>query len=309
MSPLRHHTLASGPALRRENGQAVVFSLLFLTVILGVAGLVIDVGSWLHSDRQAQATADAAALAGAQALPDDPAQGTALASTYASKNGGGLNKTAITTKLLPNDTIQVTIKRQAPSFFTKILGISSVQVGAVAAARASTLAQAKYVAPIVVKNTHPKLSCLCFGPANTTTIPLDKQGAPGAFGLLNLDNQKGGSGPPVLADWILNGYQDFLPLGDYYSDPGAKFNSSQVDSALTARIGTVLLFPVFDTLNGDGANAQYHIIGWAGFHLTGFSAQGNDGTVSGYFSSVVWTGIAATTTQPFFGIKGVSLVE
>jgi hypothetical protein len=45
--------------------------------------------------------------------------------------------------------------------------------------------------------------------------------------------------------------------GPYYSDPGAKVNSSHVKSAMEARIGTVLLFPVFDRLDGNGANAQY----------------------------------------------------
>ncbi len=64
--------------LRSQRGQAMVMSIVFLTVLLGMAALVLDVGSWYRADRHAQLTADAAALAGAQALPDDPGRATAL---------------------------------------------------------------------------------------------------------------------------------------------------------------------------------------------------------------------------------------
>ena len=59
---------------RSERGQATVLTAVFLVVMLGAAALVLDVGSWYRADRQAQSTADAAALAGAQALPYDTEQ-------------------------------------------------------------------------------------------------------------------------------------------------------------------------------------------------------------------------------------------
>jgi len=76
--------------LRNESGQAVLMTVMFLTVLLGAAALVTDVGGWYRQQRQAQATADAAALAGAQALPSDPAQAQVLAAQYATSNGGGV---------------------------------------------------------------------------------------------------------------------------------------------------------------------------------------------------------------------------
>jgi hypothetical protein len=285
---------------------------LFLTVLLGLAAMVVDVGSWYAADRQAQAAADAAALAGAQVLPESPAEANALAGEYAGKNGGGAKSVTVGSRSVSNDTITVEIERPAPGHFSKVFGVDSVTVGARAAARVTTLAEAKYVAPLVVHKDHPKLGgggCPCFGEA--TVIPLGKMGAPGAFGVINLDNEKGGTGPPILADWILRGYQDYLPLGPYYSDPGAKFNSSQVKSAMEARIGTVLLFPVFDRLDGDGANAQYNIIAWAGFELASFEAQGNDATIDGHFVSIVWEGLESSSpaSDPYFGVKGLFLVE
>ena len=55
--------------LKSQRGQSMVLTLVFLTVLLGMAAAVIDVGGWYRAHRQTQSTADATALAGAQALP------------------------------------------------------------------------------------------------------------------------------------------------------------------------------------------------------------------------------------------------
>jgi uncharacterized membrane protein len=58
--------------LRSQVGQAFVLMTLSLAVVMGMAALVLDVGSWFRTDRRLQQTADAAALAGAEMLPYDP---------------------------------------------------------------------------------------------------------------------------------------------------------------------------------------------------------------------------------------------
>jgi Flp pilus assembly protein TadG len=294
-----------------------VLTVVFMVVLIGMAALVLDVGSWYRADRSAQSTADAAALAGAQALPSDPGAAGGLAIQYAGKNGGGVSPSNVTVSSgnMTNDTIRVQLTRPATGVFTKLFGVNSVTVGAKATARAGLMSQAKYVAPIVVNLTHPKLkgtiTCPCFGTGNLTTLPLGKAGAPGAFDLLNLDNSHGGTGPTILASWILKGYDGYLPVGGYFSDPGAKWNSSEIEDALTKRIGTELLFPVFDTMTGTGSNATYHVIGWVGFHLTGFTASGSSGSITGWFTEVVWTGIQATSSsgQPNLGARTVQLID
>jgi len=103
-----------------------------------------------------------------------------------------------------------------------------------------------------------------------------------------------------------------LPLGGYFSRPGAAFNNSQIQGALTDKIGSELLFPIYDTLTGQGANAQYHIIAWAAFHITGTDAHGQTGTLTGWFTRIVWTGIVSTSappTQPDLGVRSVALVQ
>jgi hypothetical protein len=85
-------------------------------------------------------------------------------------------------------------------------------------------------------------------------------------------------------EWILHGFDKYLGLGKYRSDPGAKFSSSNVNGALDARVGSVLLFPVFKTLDGTGQNAEYDIIGWIGFYLTNETTHGNTATLEGHFT-------------------------
>jgi hypothetical protein len=316
MQHLRAALLARAP-LRRSDGQAVVLMVVVLTVLIGACGLVLDVGSWYRADRAAQATADAAALAGAQKLIEGTTGATALAEEYAAKNGGGDMTISFGQKVVPNDLITVTLARPAPSYFTKLFGVDSVEVHARATARAGVPGRARYVAPITVNEQHPMLQCGCFNdPTQVALINLHNPGggdAAGAFGLLNLDSQQDGGniGSSMLADWIENGFQDALPLGMYDSAPSANFNSQSIRAALDDRIGTELLFPVYRSpIVGSGSGAEFNIIGWVGFVPTSFTLGGSSGTIRGYFTQVIWQGLADETGNvPDFGVRVISLVE
>ena len=96
---------------RSDRGQATVLTLVFLVVLLGMAALVLDIGSWYRADRATQSTADAAALAGAQALPSNPGNANTLALQYVTKNGGGTPTVSLSTKYLTNDTVKVNVSQ------------------------------------------------------------------------------------------------------------------------------------------------------------------------------------------------------
>ena len=301
-----------------ERGQAFVVTVLMIATLLGLTALVLDVGSWFRAHRQLQATADAAALAGAQALPDVPGDASSLANDYAARNTSNLQavNVSVSQTYVANDTIRVHVSKPAEGFFSKVFGIDSVNEGASATARTAGMQSALYVAPIVVNKKHPMLnncSGPCFGPSYQTTVPVSQTGAPGAFGLVNLDpTSNGTTGASTVAGWIENGFDKYLDIGSYASDPGVKFNSNSIQDAMDQRIGTEMLFPVFDTLTGTGSNAQYHIIGWVGFFVTGVDPNGNNGSVSGYFTRVIWTGIQASSAGgggPNYGARAVQLVD
>jgi Putative Flp pilus-assembly TadE/G-like len=303
--------------LKSSCGQAYVLTILFLLVLLGMAAAVLDVGSWYRAHRALQATVDAAALAGAQALPESPGEASALASEYASKNGGGTMSISFSTKVYANDTISVEGTRPAPGFFAKVFGLDSVTVRTEASARAGFPTQVKYVVPIVVDEKHEKLQCdpnPCAGLTELKYQHLKPNGEPdgsGNFGFINLTGD-GGVGTSELEEWITNGFDEYLGLGDYDARTGNQFSSSHIGDVLDARVGDVLLFPIYRKLSGTGTNAKYEIVGWAGFRLTGIDVHGSNEKLFGEFVSVTWEGVeaeSASEAPPDFGVKSVSLVE
>lgn len=301
--------------LRVEHGQVFAIFVVAMVVLIGMGAFAIDVGSWYRADRQAQTMADAAALAGAQALPGDPAGALALADQYANANGGSgaLKTVTLSSEVQPNDTITVEVTDQAPGFLAKLFGKSVVDVHARAVARVGEIAAPTAVAPFVVWHEHEGLACS--GPC-PGTFTLDKTSdvprVPGAFDLINLDgyeSKKGKDSPQTLAGWILNGYDGYLNTGWYYQRTGSPFTSSHVQNAMEQREGTILLFPIVDELVGNGSNAQYHVIGWSAFELWTWDAKGNEATLTGQFVSTYWEGIQGPTGGPDTGVYDIQLIE
>jgi hypothetical protein len=274
-----------------------------------MATLVIDAGSWFRAQRDMQRVADAAALAGAQELPESTSKAYTNAINYTAKNAGSHGATS-TVEFPKSNTIRVHSTRKVDGFFARVFHIDSFTVGATASARAMKPGAVRYAAPVGVDIKHPFLQCKplpCFN--QDTTLDMEKTG-PGAFRLVNLDRSHGGTSPKILADWMLKGYDGWMPIDYYFSDPGAKFNSSEVWDALKKRIGTEMLFPIYDDTDQEGANFEYHVIGWVGFVTTSFEARGNSGILHGYFVRVVWEGIENENTgDPDFGVRSIELIE
>ena len=126
---------------RANSGQVAVLVALLLIPLLAISGFVIDVGYAYFTQRSLQTQADAAALAGAQKLPDP-----SLTVTQAKQYGSG--KTAknyqsrlgdvtesVTTKCLatvpgcePVNAVVVDETAHVTTLFTKVLGIHSFTV-------------------------------------------------------------------------------------------------------------------------------------------------------------------------------------
>lgn len=137
------------PRLRRagaESGQAVVILVVMLVVLLGMAAMVVDVGYAYYVQRSLQASVDAAALAGAQELPN-PGNAVSRAHEYSGSAGAknyrsnipGIN-TVVTTKCIsvapcaPVNAIVVTESVTIPTKFARVLGIDNFTANAKATA-------------------------------------------------------------------------------------------------------------------------------------------------------------------------------
>src|SRR6476620_11568734 len=84
---MRPHAPSLAASRPSERGAALVIAVLSLVVLLGVSAFVVDVGHAYYVHRSLQADADAAALAGAQGLPN-ATNATTIAQTYGGESGG-----------------------------------------------------------------------------------------------------------------------------------------------------------------------------------------------------------------------------
>src|SRR5664279_5616096 len=109
---MKHHSMS----LRNEDGQVLPWMALLITLIMGAAGLTIDLGHAYVCYRKLQSSTDAAALAGAYAMAQTSATQTGVKAevTAYSSVTGNVNANFN----LPSAAVQSTFKciNDAPSF-------------------------------------------------------------------------------------------------------------------------------------------------------------------------------------------------
>src|ERR1700733_2487656 len=127
--------------LKDESGQAVVLTLLSMTVLLGFVAFAVDVGLLLRAKRVVQTAADSAAIAGAAELPfgDWLAAARADATQNGVTDGSGGATVAVTNIAGPSGNtnyVQVIATQPQPTFFMKMFNFNSMPVSARAVAAA-----------------------------------------------------------------------------------------------------------------------------------------------------------------------------
>jgi len=307
---------------RNERGQVFAMTAIAMVALVGLAAFVLDVGAWFRADREIQKVADAAALAGAQELPDDPGGAIALAKSYVTKNDGPTpTSVTVTSDKGTNDTIRVVLDDETPGFLSNVFGISAVDIGAKAAARAALPAKVRWIAPIVVNEKHPALNCgtgafgkpkPCEGLDTTLNYyNLSDKGpdAAGSFGFLDLTGES--SGTNDLKEQLEDGYDDYVSVGNFSARTGNPFSAitSEIDQHIN--IGDELLFPIYSRIIRSGTKATYVIVGFAAFVITGKDFSGKNEKLFGHFTgNVSWDSIEDDSGKATdFGVRTIILSE
>jgi putative Flp pilus-assembly TadE/G-like protein len=307
---------------RNERGQAFAITAIALVALLGIGAFVMDVGAWFRADRELQRVADAAALAGAQELPDNPAGAVALAKSYATDNGGPApTSVTVTTTKGTNDTIKVVMNEETPGFFSNVLGVDAVDIGAKATARAALPGKVRWIAPIVVNEKHPALNCGngAFGkpkPCEGLNATLDYYNlsdkgpdAAGSFGFLDLTGENNGTSD--LKNQLGNGFDQYIEVGNFSARTGNPFSAitTEIDQHIAA--GDELLFPIYKQIIRNGTKATYVIVGFAAFVITGRDFTGSNEKLFGHFTgNVSWDSVEGTSGKPTdFGVRTIILSE
>ena len=302
----------------------VIFLAAFSVVMVGMAALVIDVGSILDEKRQLQNGADAGALAVAQSCALGGCR-PELAAPLANSNSKDL-ASAADTPSINMSTKQVTVTTRTRTGGTSILPYSFGQILTGIAGKEVTAKSTAQWAPlgraVVMRLAISQCDVLRLG---ISTVPrtiyfhsassaCDKGGkdASGAFGWLDDDR------PPTGNTCELT-----VTAGQTASaDPG----NSGPTACLDPYFPMDILLPVFDDvrgIQGTGTNATYLIKGFARFRLTGYRfagaktdassinppCGGSDSCIRGYFVKYVTTTETTTTGGTDFGVSTVKLVS
>lgn len=298
--------------LRSETGQVLpLVGVVLMTLMLGVGALVLDVGARFVASRHVQGVADAAALAAARDLPQDPGAAVADANAYARTNGGTLDSATVQS----GDTISVQASQQAPLFFARAFGISDGTVRASAVASVSGASELPRGGPGSDGTGRPipfavdSGDVAPFGQETTLDFgPSDPVGS-GQFGLIDFSGS-GNASPPTLASWIADGFPGTLGTGTYPGVTGNKVMPGPVRDALAAVAAqhAIIALAVYSGTNGEpGANMTYTVDGWAAFELEKFDPGGNQSTLTGKFVQLDFP--AVTTGGTYYGLGKVQLTK
>ncbi len=194
----------------------------FLTVLLGLAGLAVDIALAELQQFRAQNAADAAALAGAADLAGQ-AQSSALtdAQHYAAVNGftTGVNNVTVSVASPPTDSqlhngdpdaIEVTITQQVPTMFMRALGIASTTVAV--RAIAATAAGAPCAVCVLSPTATGALSGNGNGSLTVTGAGVDVDSTSASAATLNGNGSVDATGIGIVGGYSTTGNASFSPV-------------------------------------------------------------------------------------------------
>lgn len=144
-----------------DSGVSATVVAITLSLLVIMAAFAVDIGYAYSVRRQLQSAADAAALAGCRELiaGASDARVLAVAEEYAQRNARP-PADGLTMRTQPPDTevgpdyVQVTVEKQAPAFFSRIMGHDNLPVQAKARAKVAYLTGLRGVVPWAVPVIH-----------------------------------------------------------------------------------------------------------------------------------------------------------
>ncbi|MCW2921823.1 MAG: putative Flp pilus-assembly TadE/G-like [Thermoleophilia bacterium] len=133
----------------RENGQAIIVFVIFLTVLLGFVAVLVDGGMSYVERRDMQGTADAAALAAVRELPTSATQANNRAHEYVTTRNADAKGTLRSIQFSDsNRQVRVTVGKSGTQNFGALLGLDAPDIAASATARVQMMGARPGMLPI-----------------------------------------------------------------------------------------------------------------------------------------------------------------
>ncbi len=299
---------------KSQKGSALIMAALAMTVLVGMVSLVTDAGLLYLGNQQLSNALDAAALAGAQVLPQDPQGAVILAKEYAEKNGLERDEVQVTITN-GNKIISVSGNKQVNYFFARIFGYDKAELNKTAQAGVGSLAEYTGIVPLSIDERelyYGEEYVLKYGAGE------DPEGTwhSGWFGTLAL----GGGGADTYRENLCSGYLENVKIGDVLDletgnmsnptmegvehrlaecrhTPPCTFDSYQPDCE------RIMIVPIIKPYG----HKTVEVTGFAAFFLEGVGGQGNTNYIYGRFIRLHVPGEFSTGNSEDYGVYGVYL--
>lgn len=236
-----------------EDGQGLVLFAAGLVAMMGFVALSVDVGRIMWARTSIQAGVDAAALAGAQSLPDGNGPAQSYATEYWEKNATFItaqgNNVRFTPNVVDNRTLEVKGEADIPTFFAKFVGLDSWHVSASGKAELSVLDIA------VILDTSGSMCYDTFIHSETAENVLMSPGASGKMPKLVEKINSGGNDTITIK---LDDVSIFADTSSSRNDTNFGYNSSTTyeDRTISSRNGIIA---IHSTTNGTGTYELFDI--------------------------------------------------
>ncbi|WP_427019318.1 TadE/TadG family type IV pilus assembly protein (plasmid) [Pseudarthrobacter sp. P1] len=295
-----------------ERGAAAVVTAILMVVLLGFGAIAVDVGMMYAERGQLQNGADSAALAVANncakgACGNYAADARSMANS--NSNDGASKVESVTFPTAGSVKVNTSSRDGAGHdsiqlAFANIFGISTANVGATATASYGGPSAGPAAFPITfsdcqfdLSGTIQLLQYHMTDPAHTCQRGTSGLIVPGGFGWLVQDSglcqatininanggiadSRPGNSPPGNCDSVLNGWV-------------AKINAGNP---------AIVLLPVYDQATGNGANATFHIRGFAAYQVLGWKFSGGNNSPPLSFHN---TGLTPSSLNCTGGCRGI----
>lgn len=275
-----------------QRGAILAWTAILLTVLIGCAALAIDLGVGWNARRNLVTTTDAAALAAAQEYASGGNGCASIAGNYVGLNAPGANMTACDPVGNAADGyVSVDAQENIPTSFAQVLGISDFDTESSSTAQWGSADSATGLRPYGLCTESAAMQAFLANPDVVQTHKIDYTKADlnecgsstGNWGEIALNN--GTPSQAQIKDWVENGYDGAVQAGTVggtcgteayacYPPSGGATTGASKEMKDLQDSGIYFGLPIFDTVFGNGANAQYHIVGFVRVRVVDFKFTG-----------------------------------
>jgi hypothetical protein len=305
--------------VRRPKGQILVILTIALPFLLGAVALSVDVMMFYANWAWLQKAADAAALAGAHFLPNNPQLVDPTAREYAQFNDVEPSEIVSISVNDDNTRVTVVLTRTVPYYFGRVLGLSDAWIRVRAVAGVENSGGGRRLRPIGVNCINPP----CWEWGELVDLKYDMEG-PGNWHPLDFGARGGGAND--YRNEIINGCDCYIEVGDWVDvEPGTMtgptrtaFNtlidqansdptySTQTYESATPGNPRIIPVPLVD-FNEVQGKMKVLVTGIAEFWVE--EVHGRTGHVRGRFMQMVTPQQIADANAPDGGAKVPKLLE